>query len=42
MFRYLTLAQRIPADHPARQIRDLADRALDRMDGELQNLVRMR
>ena len=38
MFSYLTLAQRIPADHPARQIRALADRALARMDGELEKL----
>ena len=28
MFSYVTLAQRIPADHPARQIRVLVDRAL--------------
>jgi transposase len=32
------LAQRIPADHPARQIRALVDRALARMDGELEKL----
>jgi transposase len=38
MFSYLTLAQRIPADHPARQIRVLVDRALARMDGELEKL----
>jgi transposase len=38
MFSYLTLAQRIPADHPARQIRALVDRALARMDGELEKL----
>src|SRR5664280_454026 len=38
MFSYLTLAQRIPADHPARQIRVLVDRALVRMDGELEKL----
>src|ERR1039458_4346718 len=38
MFSYLTLAQRIPADHPARQIRVLVDRALQRMDGELEKL----
>jgi transposase len=38
MFSYLTLAQRIPADHPARQIRVLVDRALERMDGELEKL----
>src|ERR1035438_432277 len=38
MFSYLTLAQRIAADHPARQIRVLVDRALERMDGELEKL----
>jgi transposase len=38
MFSYLTLAQRIPADHPARQIRVLVDRGLERMDGELEKL----
>jgi transposase len=38
MFSYLTLAQRIPADHPARQIRVLVDRALARMDAEFENL----
>jgi transposase len=38
MFSYLTLAQRIPADHPARQIRMLVDRALERMDAELEKL----
>ncbi len=38
MFSYLTLAQRIPMDHPARQIRALVDRALERMDGELEKL----
>jgi len=38
MFSYLTLAQRIPADHPARQIRALVDRALERLDGELEKL----
>jgi transposase len=38
MFSYLTLAQRIPADHPVRQIRALVDRALERMDGELEKL----
>jgi transposase len=38
MFSYLTLAQRIPDDHPARAIRELVDRALERMDGELEKL----
>ena len=38
MFSYLTLAQRIPADHPARQIRALVDRALARMDAALEKL----
>jgi transposase len=38
MFSYLTLAQRVPADHPARQIRVLVDRALDRMDADFEKL----
>jgi transposase len=38
MFSYVTLSQRIPADHPARQIRVLVDRALVRLDGELEKL----
>ena len=38
MFSYLTLAQRIPADHSGRQIRVLVDRALERMDAELEKL----
>jgi transposase len=38
MFSYLTLSQRIPADHPGRQIRMLVDRALERMDAELEEL----
>jgi transposase len=38
MYSYVTLAQRIPVDHPARQIRALADRALGRMDAELEQL----
>src|ERR1035441_8490885 len=38
MFSYLTLAQRIAADHPARQIRVLVDRSLERMDAELEKL----
>jgi transposase len=38
MYSYVTLAQRIPADHPARQIRGMVDRALARMDAELDHL----
>ena len=38
MFSYVTLAQRIPVDHPARQIRQLVDRALARMDAEFDKL----
>jgi transposase len=38
MYSYVTLAQRIPADHPARTIRAMVDRALERMDAELEQL----
>jgi transposase len=38
MFRYLTLAQQIPADHPARRIRVLLDRALGRLGAEFEKL----
>ena len=38
MFSYVTLEQRISGDHPARQIRFLGDRALDRMDAEVGKL----
>jgi len=38
MFSYVTLEQRIPADHPARKIRTLADQALLHMDRELGEL----
>lgn len=38
MYSYVTLAHRIPADHPARQIRVLVDRALERMDAQLEQL----
>ena len=38
MYSYVTLGQRIPADHPARQIRVLVDRALARMEAELEQL----
>ena len=35
MFSYVTMEQRVPADHPARSIRALVDQALKRMDAEL-------
>jgi transposase len=38
MFSYVTPEQRIPADHPARQIRALVDRALAGLDGEFDKL----
>ena len=38
MFSYPTLERRIPADHPLRSIRRLTDRALARIDGELDKL----
>jgi len=38
MFSYITLEQRIPADHTLRAIRALTDRALQRLDGELDKL----
>ena len=38
MYSYVTLAQRIPADHPARATREIVDRALARMDAELDQL----
>src|SRR5271165_2162836 len=38
MYSYVTLAQRIPADHPARAIRAMVDRALERMDTQLEQL----
>ena len=38
MFSYVTLEQRIPADHPVRAIRVLADRALAQLDGEFDKL----
>jgi transposase len=38
MFSYVTMEQRIASDHPARGLRALADRALERMDGELSKL----
>jgi transposase len=38
MYSYVTLEQRIAADHPARQIRAMVDRALARMDAEFDEL----
>ena len=38
MFSYVTMEQRIPASHPARQIRAMVDRALQRMDAEFEQL----
>jgi len=38
MFSYVTLEERIAADHPARQIREMVDRALEKMSGELEKL----
>ncbi len=38
MFSYVTLEQRVPADHPLRGIRVMVDRALERMGGELDKL----
>jgi len=38
MYSYVTLSQRIPADHPARQIRSMVDRALEKMDAQLDEL----
>jgi transposase len=32
MYSYVTLSQRIPADHPLRSIRGMVDRALEQMD----------
>lgn len=38
MFSYITLEQRIPADHPLRAIRSLTDRALERISPEQDKL----
>lgn len=38
MYSYVTLAQRIPADHPLRAIREMVDRALGRLDAEFDEL----
>jgi len=38
MYSYVTMAQRIPDDHPARAIPGDGGRALERMDAELEQL----
>lgn len=38
MYSYVTMEQRIPANHPARRIREMVDRALARMDADLERL----
>lgn len=38
MYSYVTLSQRIPAGHPAGAVRELVDRALGRMEAELERL----
>jgi transposase len=38
MFSYVTLERRIPADHPLRIIRGMTDRALERMNSQLDEL----
>jgi transposase len=42
MFSYVTLERRVPPDHPLRAIRGMADRALERMDGDLDKLYAAR
>ena len=38
MFSYVGLERRVPEDHPLRRIRELVDRALERMEGELEGM----
>jgi len=38
MFSYLTLEQRVPADHPLREIRALTDGVLQSLDAEFDKL----
>jgi transposase len=38
LYSYVTLEQRVPSDHPLRKIRLMLDRALERLDGELELL----
>ncbi len=36
LYSYVTLEQRVPAEHPLRKIRPMFDRALERLDGEFE------
>ena len=38
MFSYVTLERRIPAEHPLRSIRKMADGALERMGGQFDEI----
>jgi transposase len=38
MFSYVTLEQRVPVDHPLREIRALTDGVLQSLDGEFDKL----
>ena len=38
LYSYVTLEQRVPAEHPLRKIRPMLDRALERLDGEFELL----
>jgi transposase len=40
MFSYLTLEQRVPADHPLREIRVVTDRVLQSLDAEFDKLYK--
>jgi transposase len=40
MFSYLTLEQRVPADHPLREIRVVTDRVLQCLDAEFDKLYK--
>lgn len=42
MFSYVTMEQRIPADHPIRAIRAMVDQALRQMDGTLSDMYAKR
>jgi len=42
MYSYVTMERRIRRDHPARKIRELVDRALERMDKALDGMYARR